>query len=164
MDSLRQLEQLGFVVWVRESGSLLGYATFLFMHTLGLTTLAGVSAGIDLRLLGFAPKLPLAPMTRLFPLMWAALALTAFSGVVLLMTDMTKLVQPVFMVKLSFIALAVIVLRLLRARVFNDPQVDAKPLAANARFMALASLLSWVGATTAGRLMAYLTPAGGGGF
>jgi hypothetical protein len=159
---MESLEQLSFIVWVRESGSLWGFATFLFMHTVGLATLAGVNASIDLRLLGFAPKLPLAPLKRLFPLMWAALALTAFSGVVLLLTDLTaKLRTPVFSIKLIFIALAVINLRLLYKRVFSDPQVDTKPLPPNVRFLALTSLMLWVGATTAGRLMAYLTPAGG---
>ena len=85
---MESLEQLSFIVWVRESGSLWGFATFLFMHTIGLATLAGVNASIDLRLLGFAPKLPLAPLRKLFPLMWTALALTASSGVVLLLTDL----------------------------------------------------------------------------
>jgi hypothetical protein len=56
----------------------------------------------------------------------------------------------------------VVNLTLLYKRVFSDPQIDAKPLPANARFLAFTSLLLWVGATTAGRLMAYLTPAGGG--
>ena len=159
---MESLEQLSFIVWVRESGSLWGFATFLFMHTIGLATLAGVNASIDLRLLGFAPKLPLAPLRKLFPLMWTALALTASSGVVLLLTDLAKLRTPVFSIKLFLIALAVINLTLLYKRVFSDPQIDSKPLPANVRFLAITSLLLWVGATTAGRLMAYLTPAGGG--
>jgi hypothetical protein len=147
---------------VRESGSLWGFATFLFMHTVGLATLAGVNTSIDLRLLGFAPRIPLSPLRKLFPLLWAALALTVFSGVVLLLTDTAKLRTPVFSIKLILIALAVVNLTLLYKRVFSDPQIDAKPLPANARFLAFTSLLLWVGATTAGRLMAYLTPAGGG--
>jgi hypothetical protein len=158
---MESLEQLGFIVWVRESGSLWGYATFLFMHTLGLTVLAGVSASVDFRVLGFAPKLPLSSLKGLFPLMWAALGLTAFSGVVLLMTETSKLTQPVFAIKLLFITSAVVTLRVLYTRVFADSQADARPLPANARLLALASLALWVGATIAGRLMAYLTPTGG---
>jgi hypothetical protein len=46
--------------------------------------------------------------------------------------------------------------------VFNQPDVDARPLPQGARGLALASIVFWIGATTAGRLMAYLTPAGGG--
>ena len=70
--------------------------------------------------------------------------------------------MPVFAIKLTFIALAMVNLQLLYRRVFNDPQADTRPIPANARFLALTSLLLWVGATTAGRLMAYLTPTGGG--
>jgi hypothetical protein len=159
MDSL---EQLSFIVWVRESGSMWGYASFIFLHTLGLSTLAGVSTGLDLRVLGFAPALPLAPMRRLFPLMWAALGITAFSGIVLLMTDTSKATMPVFLVKLLFITLAVINLRLLYVRVFNHPQADARPIPPGGRMLAATSIVFWVGATIAGRLMAYLTPTGGG--
>ena len=159
MDSL---EQLSFIVWVRESGSMWGYATFIFLHTLGLSTLAGVNAGIDLRVLGFAPALPLAPMRRLFPLMWAAFAVTAFSGIVLLMTETSKATMPVFLVKLGFITLAIINLRLLYVRVFNGPQADAGTIPPGGRLLAATSIVFWVGATIAGRLMAYLTPTGGG--
>ena len=153
---MESLEQLSFIVWVRESGSLFGYAAFLFMHTLGLATLAGVNAGVDLRVLGFAPRLPLLPMRRFFLLMWAALGLTAFSGIVLLMTDMSKLTMPVFGVKLVLIVLAVVNLSVLYKQVFSDPAADSKALPGSARFLALTSLLLWAGATTAGRLMAYL--------
>ena len=159
MDSV---EQLSFIVWVRESGSLWGYAAFLFMHTLGLATLAGVNASVDLRVLGFARKVPLVSLKLFFPLMWGAFGLTAFSGIVLLMTETSKLTMPVFGVKLVFVALAVINLSLLYKQVFNDPQIDTKPLPGNARFLALASMFLWAGATTAGRLMAYLQPSGGG--
>jgi hypothetical protein len=152
---MESLEQLSFIVWVRESGSLWGYAAFLFMHTLGLATLAGVNAGLGLCVLG-ARKVPLFPLKRFFPLMWAAFALTAFSGVVLLMTETSKLTMPVFGVKLVLIALAVVNLVVLHKRLFSDPAVDSRPLPGSARTLALASLLLWAGATTAGRLMAYL--------
>lgn len=159
---MESLEQLSFIVWVRESGSIYGYATFLFLHTLGLATLAGVSTGVNLRVLGFAPTLPLVPMRRLFPLMWGAFGLTAFSGVVLLMTETSKALMPVFILKLVFVGLALTVVRLLYVRVFNHPDADARPVPSGARRLAFASVVFWVGATTAGRLMAYLTPAGGG--
>lgn len=153
---MESLEQLRFIVWVRESGSIWGYATFLFLHTFGLATVAGVSAGLGLRVLGFAPAMPLAPMKRLYPIMWGALAITIISGTVLLMTDTSKALMPVFIAKITFVILAVVMLRLLYARLFNDPQADTRPIPSNARGLAVASLLFWVGATTAGRLMAYL--------
>jgi len=67
----------------------------------------------------------------------------------------------VFYVKMVFVALALINLHLLKKRVFTDPGLDTQPLSAQAKVLALSSLLFWVGATTAGRLMAYITPVAG---
>jgi hypothetical protein len=162
MDFLLRLEQSSLMVWVRESGSLWGYPAILFLHTLGLATVAGVSAAIALRVLGFAPKIPLASLTRFFPLIWAAFAVTAVSGTVLLIADATsKLSSPVFYIKMLLIALALVNVQLLKKRVFQDPLIDSRPLAANAGILAVASLFFWIGATTAGRLMAYIGPVSG---
>ena len=158
MDFIKQLEQSGFVTWVREGGSLWGYPAVLFLHTIGLATVAGVRASINLRILGFAPKIPLSPMARLFPFIWAAFGVTAVSGTILLLTDATaKLSSPVFYIKMLFIALALANLQLLKKRVFLDPLVDTKPLSANARLLSVTSLILWIGATTTGRFMADLS-------
>ncbi len=157
MDFAQALQQTALARWIGESGSLWGYPTILFLHTLGLATLAGVSAGIDLRILGLAPALPLAPMARLFPTMWAAFAVAAVSGTLLLIADATtKLAQPVFWVKLLFVFLAVGNLWIMRKRVFGDPLLDQRPITSNARMLAVSSLAFWIAATIAGRLIAYL--------
>jgi hypothetical protein len=67
----------------------------------------------------------------------------------------------VFWVKMVFIILALVNLRLLRKRVFDDPDLDMRPLGSQARLLAATSLVLWIGATTAGRLMAYLGPVAG---
>jgi hypothetical protein len=152
------LQQTAFARWIGESGSLWGYPTILFLHTLSLATLAGVSAGINLRILGLAPALPLAPMVRFYPLMWAAFVVSAASGTSLLIADATtKLAQAVFWVKLLFVLLAIINLQMIRKRVFGDPLLDQRPITANARLLAAMSMVFWIGATIAGRLIAYLS-------
>jgi hypothetical protein len=157
MDFAQALQQTALARWIGESGSLWGYPTILFLHTLGLATLAGLSAGIDLRILGLAPALPLAPMVRLFPTMWAAFAIAAVSGTALLIADATtKLAQPVFWAKLLFVFLAVGNLWIMRKRVFGDPLLDQRPITSNARMLAVTSLVFWIAATIAGRLIAYL--------
>ena len=162
MDFLLRLEQSGFATWVREGGSIWSYPTILFAHTLGLATLAGVNAGIDLRILGFAPHMPLAPLKRLFPVMWAAFVVTAASGTALLIADATtKLASPVFYVKMVFVALALLNLQMLKSQVFRSSLATDSPLAANAKLLAATSLLLWIAATTAGRLMAYIGPVSG---
>ena len=162
MDFILQLQHSALMDWVRESGSLLGYPTILFLHTLGLATVAGLNGAIDLRLLGVASKVPLSSLTRFFPFIWMAFGLTALTGVILLIADAeAKLASPVFYVKMVFIVLALINLHLLKRRIFADPNVDTHPLHSQATLLASSSLLFWVGATTAGRLMAYLGPVGG---
>jgi uncharacterized membrane protein len=144
-------------VWVREGGSILGYPLVLFLHTLGLGTIAGLNGVIDLRILGLAPQLRLAPMVRLFPIIWLAFAVTALSGTTLLLAAAsTKLVSPVFYVKMVFVALALVNLQLLKTRVLTRTGVDTGPLASGARVLAVTSLALWCAATMAGRLMAYL--------
>jgi hypothetical protein len=122
----------------------------------------GINAGIDLRILGVAPALPLAPMERFLPVLWAGFWVNAATGFVLVITDATtKLTNPDFYVKMAFIALAIINLRLLRNRVFRDPLIDKEPLSTQARILATTSLIFWLGAITAGRLMAYVGPVTG---
>ena len=154
---LESLQQSAFARFVGESGSLLGYPTVLFLHTLGLGTVAGVSAGIALRALGFARSIPVEVLDRLFPIMWFGFLVSAVSGLALLVTDpVTKLHQTVFYVKLIFIALAVVNMQMMRNQIFRGPSATSGVLPSNARLLAVASLIFWIGATTAGRLIAYL--------
>ena len=151
------LQQTALARWVGESGSLWGYPTILFLHTLGLAALAGIATGINLRILGLAPALPLAPMVRFFPLMWAAFGIAALSGTALLVADATtRLAQTVFWVKLLFVLLAMINLQMIRTRVFGDPLLDQRPISGRARTLAVTSLMFWIAATVAGRLIAYI--------
>ena len=158
MESFAQtLQQTAMARWIGESGSLLGYPLFLFLHTLGLATIAGLNAGINMRIFGIAPAVKLAPMARFFPIMWVAFALTVVSGTALLSADaVTKLGQPVFYVKLLLVGLGVVTMQMMKSRVLSDPQIDDRPFPPIARTLAAASLVCWIGATIAGRLIAYL--------
>ena len=89
--------------------------------------------------------------------MWAAFVVAAASGTALLIADATtKLAQPIFWAKLLFVALAVVNMQMIRTRVFNDPMLDQRPLGGNARTLAITSLVFWIAATIAGRLIAYI--------
>jgi hypothetical protein len=162
MDFILRLQHSAIMDWVRESGSLWGYPAILFLHTIGLATVAGLNGAIDLRLLGIAEKIPLGSLTRFFPFIWAAFGVTAASGLTLLIADAeSKLASPVFYVKMVFIILALINLHLLRTRVFNNAELDTRGIPAQARLLSISSLVLWVAATTAGRLMAYIGPVAG---
>jgi hypothetical protein len=146
---LGQIEQSGVATWIREGGVIYGYPLILFLHTLGLSTLVGLSSAINLRLLGFAPGIPLASLDRLFRLMWTGFALTAATGLLLFIADATRHASnPAFITKLIFVLLAVTTLALTWTRVFRG-QYSGRSLAA-------LSLACWFGALSAGRLMAYI--------
>ena len=162
MDFLTALEQLRFSIWVRESGSIWAFPTFLFLHTLGMSMVAGGNAAIDLVLLGFWPKTPVKPLDRLFPLIWWGFWINAATGTVLLIADATtKLTNWDFGVKMLFVFAGVTVLYVMRRRVFGNPELDKAPLPPDAKRLAWASLVCWFGAITAGRLLAYVGPVSG---
>ncbi len=80
MEFLQWLRDTDAATAIRESESVWGYPTVLFLHTFGMAILVGLISAIDLRILGVARQLPLAPMRRLFPLIWIGFALMRSPG------------------------------------------------------------------------------------
>ena len=66
-----------------------------------------------------------------------------------------KLVNPDFYVKMMFIALALGTLQRLKAHVPHDPQAGTTSVSKTAKILAVMSLVCWLGAIIAGRLLAY---------
>jgi hypothetical protein len=156
MDFLLWIEETRFAQWVSAGNTILAYPTILFLHTLGLAGVAGLSAFISLRVLGFASSMPLSALRPFVKVIWVAFAVTAASGISLLMATATsKVPSPVFIVKMIFVALAVLMVHRLSKQVLGKTD-DQAPLPDNARMLALSAMLFWVAATTAGRLMAYI--------
>jgi hypothetical protein len=150
------IEQLGFSTWVREAPTIWAYPTILWLHVMGMGVVAGTSAMISLRLLGVSPKTAIQPLERLYPLVWCGFWVNAVTGTALLMAEAsTKLVDPTFYIKLVFIFSGVAVLRITRNKVFRSLGPDGA-LPESAKPLAWASLVCWLGAVTAGRLLAYI--------
>ncbi len=158
MDFLLWLESTFVGTWVRESPSLWAYPTILFLHSFGLASLVGISAAVDLRVLGFAKDIPLKPLGRMIPVMWIAFGVNAVSGIGLILASAsTLMVNPTFWVKMVFVAAASVTIWLLDKRVFSADLADhALPM--ESKLLAAASLLLWTGAMVSGRLIAYLGP------
>jgi len=153
---LKTIEETGLSTWLRESESPFAFYFVLLFHTFGLALLVGANAVIDLRLLGIQPDIPLAPLKRLFGVMWLGFAINATSGVLLLTAYPTKaLTNPVFYVKLVLIGFAVWIMTKLNSRVFDDSSLNEAAMIARGRTLAKWSLFLWIGAITAGRLLAY---------
>jgi len=153
MDILIWLEGTWIATFVRESPSILGFPTFLFAHSLGLSLAVGPCAIAAVRVLGLAPTLPLKPLGRLFPYMWIGFWLTVVSGVGLAIADASnKLVNPILLVKLVLVVVAAANMWLLDKKVFRAPEGAG---AGNGKLMAGTLLVLWLAVTIAGRLIAY---------
>jgi hypothetical protein len=157
MSFLVYLEDLQFSHWVKEAQTVWAFPMILFVHTLGMSIVAGASAMLSLILLGFWPALPIKPFARVFPVLWVAFGINAVSGTMMLVADATtKLTSLDFYLKMVFVFAGLFVLIRMRRQIFEDPQLDRAPLPGNARILAWASLACWFGAITSGRLLAYV--------
>jgi hypothetical protein len=162
MEYLKWLENTGFSSWVRESPSIFAFPTILLLHTFGMALCVGVNAGIDLRILGIAPGIRMAPLQKLLPVLWLGFTINAITGTILVMQDATtKLRNPDFYMKMIFIALALVILRMTQKRVFGNAKIENGPAPSNVKVLAVLSLFFWLSAITAGRLLAYVGPVSG---
>ena len=161
MNWLQWVQDTPLARWMAVSPSLWAYPTVLTAHTFGLAILVGANVVLGLRLLGFLQGTPIGAFKRLFPLMWVGFSINAVSGVCLFVADATtKGTQTVFFVKLALVAVGVLLMEATRRSAFNEDGESASGLAGSVspkgRLLAATSLACWAGATTAGRLMAYL--------
>lgn len=148
------IEQTALSRWIRYSPSIFGFYFILLCHTIGLSLLVGANAVVDLRILGVASGLPLKPMKQLFGFMWAGLAINVTTGLLLLTGYPTKALTDLdFYVKISFITLAVLTMRKIYVRVFSDPSLSEVDMISKGKTMATLSLVLWIGAISAGRML-----------
>jgi hypothetical protein len=153
---LQTIEDTGFSTWLRESESPFAFYFILLFHTFGLALLVGANVVVDLRLLGVARGIPLAPLQRLFRIMWIGFSINAVTGVLLVIAYPTKsLTNLDFYIKLAVIGFAVWVLQRLKSEVFADATLSEAEMMARGATLAKWSLFLWFGAITAGRLLAY---------
>lgn len=150
------IENSAVSIWMREATTLWAFPFVLILHTVGLAFLVGANVAIDIRALGGMPGVPLISLRRYYRWMWAGFWVNAFSGVLLLIAYPTKaLTNPLFYVKLSFIAAGLVVARIIRGHLMSGEvgaDVTAPP---QLRLLAGVSLLIWVVSITTGRLLAY---------
>jgi hypothetical protein len=126
-------------------------------HILGFALLVGSIAALDARILGFARAIPLADAARLLlPFTIGGLVLAIVAGVALFIVKPAEYwANPVFLVKLGLIVLAVANALLLRLRRTWRIALDGGAIAPGLRVSAVLSLCLWVGVLVAGRLIAF---------
>jgi hypothetical protein len=156
MGFLTFLEQTALATFIRESSSFLGFPTFLFLHTLGLSFVVGANSIVAIRVLGVASSIPLRPMVRLFPFMWFGFVLTVISGLGLaIATATSKFVNPILLVKLVLIGFAAPIMWALEKKIFRAPSDSTEGVPQGGKAMAASLLILWLFITIAGRLIAY---------
>jgi hypothetical protein len=156
---LSWLEQSALGHLMRDS-SLWTYPIVNLVHILGVASLFGATLVMDLRLLGAWRRVPLASLTDAAgPVAKGGFFVAAVTGVGLLATKATEYAgNPYLLIKFGAIALGLVnVLVLSRSRAWRARRdsdlsdVDDFRLAV----MGAISLACWLGAVTAGRLIAY---------
>lgn len=151
---LEWIEGTPIGVWMRESPSVWAFPTILTLHTTGMGILVGASWLLDLRLLGIIRGIPLSAFRWVFPAIKVGLTVNLITGVFLFIKNASTWGTALpFLVKMLLVATSVALL--LPIRKYVDRSVAGEAVG-NIRFVAVASVLAWAGAITAGRLLAYL--------
>lgn len=156
MDGLLQAWQEGPLGLAMRT-SPLAYPVAEILHIIGFTLLIGSIVGLDLRLLGFGRTLPVAALARLvLPIAIGGFVLAVCMGLLLFSADATHVaVNPSFRIKLALIGLALLNILLLHRGVWREVGSWQSAVPPRAQVAALLSIVFWLGALTAGRLIAY---------
>lgn len=146
------IEESGFSTWIRDSP----FWAIISIHAIGMAAMVGASMVIALRLLGVAPDLPLAPLSRLYRFIWSGFWIQVVTGVLLLIGYPTKsLTNWDFYLKMALIASGMVVMHLIRKRVFSDPSLSESDMMSRGRALAMFSLVCWLAVVTSARMLAY---------
>jgi hypothetical protein len=148
-----QESALGHVM--RSSPAL--YPAVEILHILGFVVLVGSILALDLRLLGLGNAIPIQSMAHLLlPLSRLGFLLAISMGLLLFSADAAHVVRnPAFQAKLLLIATALVNIVIAHAGPWRHVahwRIDAP---SGAKITAFVSLLLWLSAICAGRLIAY---------
>lgn len=154
---LETLEASTLATWIRESPSIFAYTLVLILHGVGFALVVGLNTLIALRVLGFAPLLPLGVLHRLWVPIWIGFAVNAISGLGLFIADATKMAgMSIFWIKMAFVLTGMVVsLRMKKRYLDHAAAMSASTAPASARPLAWAMLACWLLALIAGRLTGY---------
>lgn len=153
------IESFSLSVWLRESPSIWSSATVLTLHTMGMAVLVGASGLLDMRLLGVGRNTPLSAYRWVFRVVTIGLIVNVITGVLLFVKNATSWGTAIpFLVKMLFVAASVATLVPIRSLVLRSSGDGQGDVGGNGRLLAVASIVAWSGAVTAGRLLAYLVP------
>jgi predicted ferric reductase len=153
---LAWLESTSIAVWLGESPSVWAMPTVLTLHTMGMAVLVGASWVLDLRLLGLNKNVPLSNYRWVFRAVAIGLLVNLVTGVLLFMKNATSWGTAFpFLMKMLFVVASAATILPIRTYVLNSG-AGRDDVTSNVRLLAIASIVAWSAAVTAGRLLAYL--------
>ena len=134
------------------------YPAVEILHIFGFVVLVGSILALDLRLLGLGRAIPIQPMAQLLlPMSRFGFLLAISMGFLLFSADASHVVRnPAFQAKLLLIAAALVNVVIAHAGPWRSMALWQDEAPAGARITALTSLLLWLAAVCAGRLIAYV--------
>lgn len=145
------LEGTALAQWVGLS--LYAYPALLAIHITGLAIVVGIFFMRDLSLLGVVKVLAPPDFQKPGRLAYAGFLLNAVSGFMLFTSQASIFAASTsFRFKIAFIALGMILAWQIQKRLATVSEV----VSPNIRLLAAASLVCWISAIIAGRLIAYL--------
>jgi hypothetical protein len=134
------------------------YPAVEILHIIGFVVLVGSILALDVRLLGWGRAIPIAPMAKLLlPLSRIGFVLAISMGFLLFSADASHVVRnPAFQAKLLLVTAALVNVVIAHAGPWRNVSVWRDEAPRGVKVTALVSLLLWLGAVCAGRLIAYL--------
>jgi hypothetical protein len=131
------------------------------LHTMGLSVLVGACGVLDLRLLGVSTGIPLSSLRWVFRAVAIGLTVNLVTGVLLFIKNPTVWASSIpFLIKMllvvASVATVVPIRRYILASGDGDNEASQRAPGGNPRLLAVASIVAWSAAVTAGRLLAYL--------
>ena len=131
------------------------------LHFIGMSLLIGTIGVFDLRLMGFARRVPVAALHRLIPVGISGFVLNGVTGLCFICATPDQYIfNMAFRVKVTLIVVAGLNVLFFYSRVFRRLEslaADERP-PFGARLAGVVSLSAWVGVMSAGRLLTFFRP------
>lgn len=152
MEFLQWLESTGISIWIRES--FYGYYIMLNLHAIGMALVVGVVLMLNIRVLGYGTGVPLRVFDQLLTIGWIGFAVNAASGVLIFAAQGPRyLSNTPFLIKMLLILLGGLSMWAL-GRILRNAGPNAE-VGGGGKAFAVLSILFWIGAIIAGRVIAY---------
>lgn len=151
------LETTELATWVAVS--LWGYPIMLSLHVVGLAVVVGIFAMRDLCLLGLFPDIQASAFLGLSKLAWVGFIVNAVSGFALFASQATVFVDSVpFLIKIACIVAGMVLAGVIQSRLRAETGLSDSSVSVSksTKVIAVVSLMFWLAAIIAGRLIAYI--------